>query len=145
MIIQVEKNPMTDVKAIAFHEAGHAVVALALGSKVRVVEIGPRPHAHCAHRTETNKAITALAGDLAEQRACPWSPWDAEVDFRVACDTAEHLAPAAPAEALERFLDQARALLDRHWREVEAVAAALLGRGKLTGKEIDALFCEGDH
>jgi hypothetical protein len=29
------------------------------------------------------------------------------------------------------------------WREVEVIAAALLGRRKLTGEEIDALFCEG--
>jgi ATP-dependent Zn protease len=131
---------MADVNAVAFHEAGHAVVALALGSKVRVVEIGPRPHAHCAHRTEANKAIVALAGDLAERRACPLSPWGADVDFRVAFDAAEHLAPSAPHQALEAFRDQARALLDRHWRAVEAVAAALLDAGKLTGDEIDALF-----
>jgi len=55
---------------------------------------------------------------------------------------AKHLAPAAPLEALEGFLDQAQALLDRHWREVEKVAAALLGRGTLTGDEIAAL-CDG--
>jgi len=77
---------MTDVKAVAFHEAGHVVVALALGSKVRVVEIEPQPHTICLHRTKTNKAIVALAGDLAERRACPNSPWAADVDFRVACD-----------------------------------------------------------
>jgi hypothetical protein len=87
---------MADVNAVAYHEAGHAVVALALGSKVRVVEIGPQPHANCLHRGKKNKAIVALAGWLAE-----------------------------------------------HWLEVEIVAAALLKRGKLTGAEIDALFCEG--
>lgn len=140
---QLEKNPASDAEAVAFHEAGHAVVALALGSKVRVVEIGPRPAAHCAHRTPTNNAITALAGWLAEQRACPNSPWAADVDFEVACDSAEHLAPAASLEALKGFLDKAKALLETHWLEVEIVAAALLARGKLTGEEIDALFCEG--
>jgi hypothetical protein len=140
---QVEKNPMADVNAVAYHEAGHAVVALALGSKVRVVEIGPQPHANCLHRGKKNKAIVALAGWLAEQRACPNSPWAADVDFEAACDSAEHLAPAAPLEALKSFLDQAAALLEAHWLEVEIVAAALLKRGKLTGAEIDALFCEG--
>jgi ATP-dependent Zn protease len=38
---------MTDVKAVAFHEAGHAVVALALGSKLLVVEIEPRLGRFC--------------------------------------------------------------------------------------------------
>ena len=134
---------MTDAKAVAYHEAGHAVVALALGGKVRLVEIGPRPHAHCLHRTKTNKAITALAGDLAEQRACPNSTWDAFVDLRVALDTAELLAPDEPLDALQEFLDRAEALLDRHWCAVEAVAAALLKHGTLTGAEVDALFCQG--
>jgi hypothetical protein len=126
--------------AVAFHEAGHAIVALALGSKVRVVEIAPRPHAHCAHRTPTNKAITALAGDLAEQRACPNSPWDADVDFQVACGVAEHLAPAAPLDALEAFRDRSQTLLDRHWREVEAVAGALLVYKSLTGDQVAGII-----
>jgi hypothetical protein len=140
---QDEKNPMADAEVAAFHEAAHAVVALALGGRVRIVEIGSRPHAICLHRTAADKAITALAGDLAEQRSCPWSPWNANVDFEVACDAAEHLAPAASLEALKGFLDKAKALLEAHWPEVEAIANALLERGKLTGEEIDALFCEG--
>jgi hypothetical protein len=87
------------------------------------------------------KAITALAGDLAERRAFPLSPWDADVDFEVACDAAEHLAPNASLKALKGFLDKAKALLEAHWPEVEIVAGALLARRRLTGKDIAALLC----
>ena len=127
--------------ATAFHEAGHAVVALALGGKIKSVEIGSEPLTHCLHRRgTTHAAVVALAGGLAERRAEPWGlSWGDRIDRQCAREVAERLAPADPLGQLQIFLDQAEALLDRHWREVEAVAAALLRRGKLTGQEIDDL------
>ena|ERR1035437_6498200 len=56
---------MTEVKAVAFHEAGHAVVAMRLGSKVRVVETEPRPRTLCAHRTEAPQEYGAEGDALA--------------------------------------------------------------------------------
>jgi hypothetical protein len=127
--------------AVAFHEAGHAVVARALGSKVVTVEIEPEPCANCLHpRGTTNAAVVALAGDQAERRAVPESEGSAEVDFRTARDVAERLAPMIATELLESFRDQARALLDAQWPDVVSIAGALIARGRLTGAEIDLLI-----
>ena len=127
------------VEHVAYHEAGHAIVALALGSKVRSVSIAPSL-TRCAHRRGTpHNAIVALAGNLAEQRGCPGSNFDAFVDLRCALDVAESLQPADPLALLQKFLDQADELLDERWGQVETIAAALLQRQRLTGDEIDAL------
>jgi ATP-dependent Zn protease len=130
-----------DRKATAYHESGHAIAARALGSTILMVEIEPEPHAHCAHRNQIHRAIVALAGDIAEQRAVPGLGC-ADVDFQVARDVAEYLAPATASELLEAFRAQARALLDARWPDVASIADALITRGKLTGEEID-LICEG--
>jgi hypothetical protein len=131
-----------DRKAVAYHEAGHVIVARALGSKILMVEIESNPHCHCLHRTKSHKAVVALAGDIAERRAVPASDGCAGIDLQVAREIAECLAPAIATEILESFSGQARALLDARWPDVVLIADALITRGKLTGEEID-LICEG--
>jgi hypothetical protein len=69
--------PDADPKVIAIHEAGHAVVARALGLKVTAVtrnrvwfrprnDMGPMPHQACA--------VICLSGPWAERRYCGYSP-----------------------------------------------------------------------
>ena len=126
-------------RATAFHEAAHAVVCVALGGVVRAVELEPRPGALCLHRSRIDRALTALAGNIAEQRACPNSPWNAAVDSRCAFDVAESLSDR-PIAQLESFLYQAQAPLDRHWLQVEVLAAALVQRKRLSGRGLEVLF-----
>jgi hypothetical protein len=127
-----------EVKVLAYHEAGHAVVALALGSRCTLVELEP-PHTHCLHRRngsgEINRALTAFAGMIAELLVCGIAA-DVEtawrVDLQTAQQVAEELAPDDVEATLERFRARAEALVVRHWREIEVVAAALLMRKSLT-------------
>ena len=130
----------------AFHEAGHVVVATALGTTVEratldevwtLVEDGcPR-----AHR---NQAIIALAGAAAEIRhgglgldrqAVLWNDSWAS-DLGSAVRHLDHLDRAAIAPALH----QARQLVTEHWRSVRVVALALLESRELTGADIHALI-----
>jgi hypothetical protein len=129
-----------DLRAVAFHEAGHTIAAIMTGSRIKSVEIGANPHLHCLHWDKASKAITALAGGLAEMRVNPaGAPWGTEVDLRCAHDVADRLAPGAQLEALEALFSKTQALLNRHWHAVELIADALLSRGKLSGAEINAL------
>lgn len=133
---------MSNAEATVYHEAGHAIVAAALGCPITEVAIAPHPRLRCWHRRHNpaEPAIVALAGNLAEQRACPWSCWDAFVDLQRALDAAEYLTPTDPLERLQIFLDQAEAILDQHWPEVEAVARALLKHGRLTGEQVAGII-----
>ena len=62
------------VAVVAYHEAGHAVVALALGSRIISVEIEPKWLTRCHYERnengQTNRTLTALSGPAAERRAC---------------------------------------------------------------------------
>ena len=127
------------LRAVAFHEAGHAVVCAALGGVVRSVEIAPRPHAHCFHRNRADKATVALAGHLAEARSDPRATWGAGADFKLAWDAAE-LGNRPPLDQLQVYLDRAQALLDRHWLQVEVLAAALVQRKQLSGRGLELVF-----
>jgi ATP-dependent Zn protease len=144
---------MTELKAIAFHEAGHAVVALALGCVVHGVAIAPC----CGEqrlgelrvsfsknkvRGATQATMVPLGGSIAQHAACPGSARGDDIDLRIAFDAAAYLA-SNPRRFLDLMQRRTKKIIERHWREVEAVAAALQGRGKLTGEEIDALFREG--
>ena len=129
-------------RSAAFHEGGHAIVASVLGGIVCSVTIAP-PLTVCRHRTYAAEAVTALAGNIAEQRACPASSWAADADFRRAWSVAER-SSATRLEALERLLGRAEALVDKHWPSIGFVAGALLVLPHgLTGAEIDALFRSG--
>ena len=129
------------VRPTAFHEAGHAVVARAMGSRVRCVRIGAEPLAHCAHRASAPvaMAVTYLAGALAERRVSPIGPWGASIDEKMALEACARFADE-PDKAIPVLRALAQALLDARWPQVEIIAAALIARGRLTGQEIDALI-----
>jgi ATP-dependent Zn protease len=140
---------MTDVKSIAYHESGHTIIALTQGCVVRTVAITPR----CGERRLGETRITfskdklraamqatmvPLGGTIAQLKACPDSPRGENIDLQIAYDAAAYLA-SNPRRFIELMQLRTRKLIDLHWRSVEAVSAALLKHGKLTGEEIDAL------
>ncbi len=145
-------------EATAYHEAGHAVVALALGRPVHHVSVLPdgkylgtcefgkgvfRPSEDWLER----EILIALGGLAAEARFTGDYGWDeAAQDRQFVHDLAVRRAGERQAERLERrLLAKAEHLLSRegHWRAVEFIAAELLRRGAISGRAARHLFDRG--
>ena len=142
----------------AYHEAGHAVVALALGRPVhRVTILADRAHAGtCAFGKAPfrpsedwleREALIALAGLAAEARFTGVYELDAAAkDRRYVFSLAlERTGDARKAERLERrLLAKTEHLLarDEYWRAVERLAAELLRTGTVSGRAARHLFEE---
>jgi ATP-dependent Zn protease len=146
----------------AYHEAGHAFMAIYVGARVRSVTIEPDrddgPDRHADIQVEwplsqfTNRelheksVLVALAGPVAEMihRGEPYHPgfvaeWSA--DWKAAWDAA---APLLPAERkrlayLEERTVHLYRLLDRddHWAALAAIVDNLLAHETLEGEEVE--------
>jgi ATP-dependent Zn protease len=142
-------------KATAFHEAGHAVMALALARPVQRVSMRPN-HKHLG-LCEFGKGVfrpsedwlereilISLGGLAAEAIHTGDYAWDAaERDLRYVRDLAVKRAGERQAERLERrLLTKAEHLLGQaqHWRAVELIAAELLRCGAISGRAARHLF-----
>jgi len=144
--------------ATAYHEAGHAVVALALGRPVHRVSVLPnrdrlgqcefgktptRPTADWAER----EMLISLAGLAAEARHTGTYGWDeADRDLRHVRRLLLDRGRERAAERVEkRLLAKVEYLLadDGHWRAVELVAAELLVQGVISGRAARHLFDRG--
>jgi ATP-dependent Zn protease len=142
-------------KATAYHEAGHAVMALALDRPVQRVSM--RPHHKHLGLCEFGKGIfrptedwlereilISLGGIAAEALHTGDYAWDAaERDLRYVRDLAVRRAGERQAERLERrLLTKAEHVLAQagHWRAVEMIAAELLRCGSISGRAARHLF-----
>lgn len=139
----------TAEEVTAYHEAGHAVAALALGRPVRSVSIRPDSLrlGNCAFGTGSlrasadeleREALIALGGIAAELL---WrGHYDAiggAHDLRAVARLTLERAGGRRAERLERrLLTKAQHLLgdDANWRAVERLAAELLARQIVSGR-----------
>jgi len=145
-------------EATAYHEAGHAVLALALGRPVHGVSVRPnRDHlGYCQFKKAVfrpsedwleREILIALGGIAAEAIHTGTYAWDeAERDLDYVRDLAGQRAGDRKAERLERrLLNKAEHLLIKagHWRAVELIAAELLRRGEVSGRAARHLFDEG--
>ena len=150
-------TPPSD-EATAYHEAGHAVVALALGRPIHRVSVLPdgqflglcrfgkgvfRPSEDWLER----EILIALGGLAAEARHTGDYAWDAaDRDRQYVRQLAVQRAGERQAERLERrLLSKAEHLLGQegHWRAVELIAAELLQRGVISGRTARHLFDRG--
>jgi hypothetical protein len=132
-------------EAIAYHEAGHAVISMKLGYKCLYVTIIPdgdrQGHVCCEDpmivggNSKIEDAIKVLmAAALSEGKHLGRATWgDAEDRL-----TARKLALLAcnqdteQAEALiNEIIAKARQMVEHHWSEIEAVAQQLLMHGKV--------------
>src|SRR5258708_5662043 len=135
--------------ATAYHEAGHAVVALALRRPVRGVSVlGDRDHlGSCESRRGVfrpsedwleREILIALGGIAAEARLTGDYAWGgAARDRQYVRRLAVRRAGERQAERLERrLLARAENLLaqEGHWRAVELIAAELVRRGAISGR-----------
>ena len=151
--------PPTDVEiATAYHEAGHAVVALALGRPVQRVSIEPGELrlGHCEFRKGAfrptddlieTEILILLGGLAAEAQHTGEYGWDeASQDLRaVRRLTARRAGNAGKAERLERrMLDKTEHLLAQPgaWPAVERIADELLERRTISGRAARHLFDE---
>jgi ATP-dependent Zn protease len=142
----------------AYHEAGHAVISLALGRPVRSVSILPnrellglcefgksvvRPSEDWLER----EMLIALGGLAAEARFTgEYSFNGAARDLQYVRRLAVQRAGERRAERLERrMLSRAEHLLSQeaHWKAVELIVAELLLRGEISGRAARHLFDRG--
>jgi ATP-dependent Zn protease len=142
-------------EATAYHEAGHAVVALALDRPVHRVSVLPgqdllgkcefkkgvfRPSADWLE----NEVLIALAGLAAEARHTGTYDRDAAGrDLRYARRLALQRATERQLDRFERrMLSKVEHLLadEGHWRAVELIAAELMRLGTISGRAARHLF-----
>ena len=141
--------------ATAYHEAGHAVVALALGRPVHKVSALPDRErlGHCAFGKAPvrpsedwieREILISLAGLAAEARHTGTYGWaEAEKDLRYVRRLLRDSGSERKAERVEkRLLRKVEHLLadDEHWRAVELIAAELLAHGVISGRATRHLY-----
>jgi ATP-dependent Zn protease len=149
----------------AYHEAGHAFMAIYVGARVRQVTIepdrddGPERHAEIqvewpldqfiTRELQEKSVLVALAGPVAEMIHCgePYHPgFVAEwaTDWRAAWEAAAPLAPAQRKRLsyLEQTTAQLDRLLDRddHWAALAAIVDNLLAHETLEGEEVEDIM-----
>jgi ATP-dependent Zn protease len=140
----------------AYHEAGHAVLALASGRPVDWVSIRPDRQflGLCAFRKAVfrpsedwleREAIIALGGLAAEARFAGAYCWEgAGRDYDYVFDLAKSRAgrDKAADRLVRRFLSKAEHLLARpgHWEAVEKIAAELLRLEEISGRAARHFF-----
>ncbi len=142
-------------EATAYHEAGHAVVALALGRPVHRVSVLPnrerlgvcefgkgvfRPTKDWLEQ----EILISLGGIAAEARKTGNYAWaEAGRDLRYVRRLAIQRAGERQAERLERrMLAKAENLLadEELWRAVELIASQLVQLGSVSGRAVRHLF-----
>lgn len=153
-------------KATAYHEAGHAVAAHHCGVRVRTTTIeaqgdtsGQVEHTNPIHgiRIDFDKSdrtrlrverliIVCLAGPSAQTKfhSLSWRHWHGHSDHEKATDLAMSMCGSPEqADAFIKWLEmRATDLVELHWREIEAVAMALIAKSKISGSLIHKIIFE---
>ena len=154
----MEATPLADAVATAYHEAGHAVVALILDRPVHRVSVLPnrdrlgqcefgKSRFRPSEDWVETELLISLAGMAAEARHTgTYDLVAAGQDLRYV----RRLALQRTSErALERFekrmLSKVEHILadDGHWRAVELIAAELVKLGTISGRAARHLFDRG--
>jgi hypothetical protein len=132
----------------AFHEAGHAVIAVLLGVAVDAVELLPEGSNPCGkfrfgvvRRDQADLVvIVAKAGLLAELVFNPDAPrsprrQDERIAMRACRGRLDTLFPASRARFMRGAELAALQLIGEYWPVISALARELLHKGKLSGAE----------
>lgn len=153
-----------ELEATAYHEAGHAVAHWRFGCPITRVTIAPEDdylgvvvaddpvmymHLDWDASPEIDQALNQgimiyFAGPLAQVRfdSSSWSEFHGDSDYETASPMLLRLGGSSEnASAIsERLESETRAFLEKHWREVEAVANALLEHRDLDGTSVTTLL-----
>lgn len=125
----------------AYHEAGHAVVGIRLGCRLRTVQIVPRPAALFHRRPVTPNAwlMRTLAGGVAER-------YFLSNDYVGDGADMENLKAALGQRRFDRGIERLRldavGLVIEHRRAIEDVAKVLRHAGALSHDEVTQI---ADH
>ena len=135
-------------KIAAYHEAGHAVVALAMCVTVRCASIRPdqkrygRVVTHGPPEPADAMLFIALAGPFAHRRFAPGSNW-LTGDLNVVCNKIfgrGNRADVKKQKYLAHVVDDAEQIVDYFWADIVVAAKALRKHETLTGNEISAVI-----
>ncbi len=162
LLLDFELPAIDHERATAYHEAGHAVIAVLCGERLTGVEIvgddhhlgsvdalrlGLEPAAGVDPAVPTapveRRLLCVLAGPVAESIITGEPAWD---EHSGDLDVAVRLALQVTGDccAVEPYLDAARDhledLLCRHWLAVETLAWALLADRRLDGATVRRLL-----
>jgi hypothetical protein len=132
-------NAMTDagLRGVAYHEAGHAVVALALGLRVERVQIfgvdlGKTDVAPTDHLPLVDRLAIAVAGiDANHMFKAPMSMRASNGDRARVWELVKHLPKAESDAARNKGHERSWKLLKAHVPSVEHIAAELLAHRKI--------------
>lgn len=153
---------MINREAAAYHEAGHALVALVVGVDVRRVTVLARkrrvrgaviqslgatytsfPCGHPELLAGKKDAVLKLAGPLAEERYRPARPSgelvNVEEDYVLGL---AHQAVGPRNACLDWFVkrrDESQKLVIKHWAVIRAVATGLLDQRSLNGSDLKSI------
>jgi hypothetical protein len=149
------------IEHIAYHEAGHAVIAFRLGYEVKKVTIKPNyrrralGNAKVTHRGWSPDVIRIdLAGPLAEALVNP-SPFHEMIEAGSRGDWLEtrratrnfvalgFISGREKNAVIEELMHETRALVRRDQEAIARVAEALLARQTLTGDDIKRIVEDG--
>ena len=149
-----QSKPVTDSSskdAIAYHEAGHAVISMKLGYKCLYVTIIPDGdrlgHVCCedplagGHDDKIKHALKVLiAASLAERKHIGSPTWG-DADDRVKATNLALLASDRNTERAEvlvnEMIGEARKLVEQYWPDIEALAERLLIKGRVNFLDTD--------
>jgi hypothetical protein len=136
------------IEHAAYHEAGHAVLALVCQATVRRATIRPRGalrgrvifDSHLEPKADLMMLI-ALAGPFAQRRFAPKSDWIAAGDFNSVLKTIYDNGKGSPEKKqrfLEYIVDHAEQAVAFFWNDIKVAAKALLKHKTQTGDELAA-------
>jgi hypothetical protein len=151
--IRAWQNPemMKLRRILAYHEAGHAVIGMILDCGVESATIKPAraslgsvdvDQLHAIKHE--NKILFSLAGLVAEceftGEPCDWKADKMKYDMRSVGHSRNQLRlNAREVKERDEYEAATRKLVRKHWRQIGAVAAALLKRETLSRIELRAL------
>jgi hypothetical protein len=153
-VVHAQVDAVTDPReAIAYHEAGHAVISMKLGYRCLYVTIIPDGrrlgHVCCedplvgSHNHKIEHALKVLiAAQLAEGKHTGSRDIWGDADDHVKATNLALLATDHDVECAERLINkmlgETRKLVEQHWTDIEALAQRLLVKGRVNFLEIEA-------
>jgi len=140
-------TPTPGTEALAYHEAGHAVIHVLLGGTLQRVSLvrddrpGVPKEAAAGPGSVEDRIAVLLAGEVAESLSGQHVTGVAEGTDRERARRLAASATSAPEALLEAERQRVVALLrtPQHWQRVVAVAQALLAQQRLEGAQLQAL------